>query len=204
MTDRTAYSPLLKPDWQYIEKVSLQDFKAADWAALNRQRALYLPQEQARQVLRMLSDSRDDATFGYMVNNYRHSMQSATAALRDGLEEEDIVVALLHDIGFIACPAMHGAFAAALLGAYISDRNYWMLHRHAVFQNLHSPELPGVNQHERERWRGHPHFEWAATFVAKYDQDATDPHYDLAPLEVFEPMVQRLFARPPRPRNHDA
>ena len=203
MTDRSNYSPLLKPDWQYIEKVSLEDFTADDWTLLNRQRADYAPAEQARHVLRMLSDSKDDPTFGYMVNNYRHSLQSASMALRDGLPEEDIVVALLHDIGFIACPSMHGAFAAALMGAYISDRNYWMLNRHAVFQNLHSPGMPGVKQHERERWRGHPHFEWAATFVAKYDQDATDPHYDLVPLETFMPMVERLFARPPKPRNHD-
>jgi predicted HD phosphohydrolase len=194
---------LLKPEWAYVEKISLEDFKAADWALLNSQREPYLAGEQARQVLRMLADSKDDATFGYMVNNYRHSLQSATMALRDGLAEEDVVVALLHDIGFIACPSMHGAFAAALMGAYISDRNYWMLHRHAVFQNVHSPELPGVNQHECERWRGHPHFEWAATFVEKYDQAATDPDYDCASLEVFTPMVQRLFARPSRPRYPD-
>lgn len=197
------YSPLLRPDWHYIEKVSLEEFKAADWALLNAQRSVYYAEQQARQVLRMLADSKDDPSFGYMVNNYRHSLQSATMAMRDGLPEEDIVVALLHDIGFIACPGMHGAFAAALLGAYISDRNYWMLHRHAVFQNLHSPELPGVNQHERERWRGHPHFDWAATFVDRYDQAATDPDYDCAPLAAFEPMVQRLFARPPKPRYPD-
>ncbi|MFN0161741.1 MAG: phosphohydrolase [Burkholderiales bacterium] len=203
MQSKDHYSPLLKPEWQYVEQVALEDFKPEDWALLNRQRALYYPEEQARQVLRLLAASKDDPSFGYMVNNYRHSLQSATMALRDGLPEEDIVVALLHDVGFIACPSMHGAFAAALMGAYISDRNYWMLNRHAVFQNLHSPHLPGVNQHERERWRGHPHFEWAATFVAKYDQDAADPNYDCAPIEVFEPMVQRLFARPPRPRNHD-
>jgi len=35
-----------------------------------------------------------------MVNNYRHSLQSAIMALRDGLSEEDVVVCLLHDIGF--------------------------------------------------------------------------------------------------------
>ena len=203
MTDRSHYSPLLKPDWKYIEKVSLEDFTADDWTLLNRQRTEYAPAEQARQVLRMLASSKDDPTFGYMVNNYRHSLQSASMALRDGLPEEDIVVALLHDVGFIACPSMHGAFAATLMGAYISDRNYWMLNRHAVFQNLHSPGMPGVDQHERERWRGHAHFEWAATFVAKYDQDATNPHYDLVPLETFVPMVKRLFARPPKPRNHD-
>jgi len=132
-----------------------------------------------------------------MVNNYRHSLQSATMALRDGLDEEDVVVCLLHDIGFITCPSTHGEFAAELLGSYVSDRNYWMLQRHGTFQNIHSPNLPGVDMNERERWRGHPHFDWTATFVDKYDQAACDPSYDCAPLAFFEPMVQRLFARKP-------
>ena len=200
MTERRHYDPLLQPDWKYIEKVSLQDFKAADWAQLNAQRAPYHADQQARQALRMLTDSRHDPTFGYMVNNYRHSLQAATMAMRAGLGEEEIVVALLHDIGFVTCPDMHGAFVAALLGAYISDRNDWMLRRHAIFQNFHSPERPDTDRHGREPWRGHRHFEWAATFVEKYDQAALDPHYDCAPIEVFEPMVRRIFARTPAPR----
>ena len=123
--------------------------------------------------------------------------------MRDGLDEETIVVALLHDIGFITCPSAHGEFAAALLGAYVSERHYWMLRRHAIFQDIHSPHYPGVDVNARERWRGHPHFEWAAEFVAKYDQAACDPNYDEAPLDVFVPMVERIFARAPRRRVPD-
>lgn len=197
MTQLSNYSPLLRPEWQTIEKISLQDFSIDDWAILITQRAVYEQQEQARQVLRMLAASEHDTSFGYMVNNYRHSLQSATMALRDGLDEEDVVVCLLHDIGFITCPSTHGEFAAELLGSYVSDRNYWMLQRHGTFQNIHSPNLPGVDMNERERWRGHPHFNWTATFVDKYDQAACDPSYDCAPLTFFEPMVQRLFARKP-------
>ncbi len=196
MTD-SSRSELLKPDWLYIEKISLEDFTRGDWDLLHRQRNVYYAEQQASQILRMLAASENDPSFGYLVNNYRHSLQSATMALRDGLPEEDVVVCLLHDIGFVACPASHGEFAAELLGSYVSDRNYWMLQRHAIFQNLHSPELPGVDKNEREKWRGHPHFEWAATFVDKYDQAACDPHYDCEPLSTFEPMVQRLFAKKP-------
>ncbi len=200
MLMQSSCSPLLRPDWHYVEKISLEDFTAADWAVMNRQRAVYQAEQQARQVLRMLVESRDDPTFGYMVNNYRHCLQSATMAMRDRHDEDTVVVALLHDIGFIACPKSHGEFAAALMGAYVEDRHYWMLQRHAIFQDLHAPTFPGVDPHARDRWRGHPHFEWAATFVAKYDQDATDPNYDCAPIEVFEPMVRRFFAKTPRPR----
>ena len=195
--DPSHFSPLLQPDWQFVEKAAMRDFTPQDWEVINRQRRPYYQQEQARQVLRMLAASEHDASFGYMVNNYRHSLQSATMALRDGLDEEDVVVCLLHDIGFVVCPDTHGDFAASLLAPYVSERNHWMLQRHPVFQQLHAPHLPGCDRHARERWRGHPHFEWAATFVEKYDQAAADPDYDCAPLSVFEPMVYRLFARPP-------
>jgi len=200
MPDHSRYSPLLDPGWRHIEKISLEEFDAADWELLNRQRGEYYAREQARQVLGMLAQSACDPSFGYLVNNYGHCLQSATMAQRDGLPEEDVVVCLLHDIGFVACPDMHAEFAAALLGAYISERNYWMLLHHAVFQQFHIRKYPGLDPNERERWRGHPHFEWTATFVDRYDQAANDPGYDRAPLDAFEPMVQRLFARTPRPR----
>jgi predicted HD phosphohydrolase len=195
--DPSRFSPLLEPSWQFVPKVAMQDFTRDDWDLINRQRGPYYRQEQGRQVLRMLAASEHDPGFGYMVNNYRHSLQSATMALRDGLDEEDVVVCLLHDIGFVACPDTHGEFAAALLGPYVSERNHWMLLRHPIFQQVHAPQLPGADPQARERWRGHPHFEWAATFVERYDQAACDPHYDCAPLSVFEPLVHRLFARAP-------
>jgi len=87
--------------------------------------------------------------------------------------------------------------AASLLGAYVSDRNHWMLRHHATFQNLHSPNMPGVDQHGRERWRGNPYFDWTAEFVARYDQAAADPAYPCEPIETFVPMVRAIFSRPP-------
>jgi predicted HD phosphohydrolase len=198
-THDTHHSDLLHAGWQYIEKNSLEQFSPQDWQILQSQRDTYMREQQARQALRMLADSEHDSTFGYRVNNYRHSLQSATLALRDGLDEEDIVVCLFHDIGFITCPNSHGEFAAALLGNYVSERNRWMLQRHAIFQDVHAPHHPHADPHGRDRWRGHPHFEWAATFVERYDQAAIDPAYECAPLSHFEPMVMRVFARPPQP-----
>ena len=190
-------APLAQADWRHVDKIALEDFQPQDWQLLEQQLRRYLAGHQASQALRLLTASRDDPSFGYMVNNYRHCLQSATMALRAGLDEEVLVVALLHDGGFITCPLMHGDFAAQLLGAYISDRNYWMLQHHATFQNVHTPHLPGVRQHERDLWRGHPFFDWTAEFVALYDQAAADPDYRCEPIETFVPMVQRIFARQP-------
>jgi predicted HD phosphohydrolase len=201
LTDRTAdapgRTPLADPAWAYVS-ASLEDCTAADLAVLERQRAVYFAERQAADVLRMLAGSADDPSFGYPVNNYRHCLQSATLALRDGLDEETVVVALLHDIGFVASPTAHGTVAAALLGPYISAANHWMLLHHQVFQDYHLVGDPTVDREARERWRGHASFEWTARFVARYDQNAMDPSYDALPLGTFEPMVRRLFARPPR------
>ena len=200
MNDSPSRSPLADSAWRYLEKIPLEELSREDWVLLEGQRGAYLARYQAEQALRLLSAGEHDPCFGYQVNNYRHCLQSATMVLRDGLSEEDVVVALLHDVGFIACPLLHGDFAASLLGAYVSERNHWMLRHHATFQNLHSPHLPGVNQHERERWRGHPHFDWTAEFVARYDQTAADPNYPCEPLQTFVPMVERIFARKPLDR----
>jgi predicted HD phosphohydrolase len=197
--DRTQPpAALLRDHWQHIHRGDLESLTHDEWTVLDAQRGEYYRAEQARQVLRMLAESAHDPSFGYTVNNFQHCLQSATLALRDGLPEEDVVVCLLHDIGFIAAPRQHGEFAAALLGPYVSDRNHWMLQRHAIFQDVHATHHPTLDRQARERWRGHPHFEWAARFVARYDQCAIDGGYDTAPLETFEPMVYRLFAKPPR------
>jgi predicted HD phosphohydrolase len=200
VNDVNQRSPLADPAWHYLDKIALEDLSHDDWVMLERQRSAYLARHQAEQALRLLSASEHDPCFGYQVNNYRHCLQSATMALRDGLSEEDVVVALLHDVGFNTCPLMHGDFAAALLGAYVSERNHWMLRHHATFQNLHAPHMPGIDPNERERWRGHPHFDWTAEFVSRYDQAAIDPDYRCEPLETFVPMVRAIFLRQPADR----
>ena len=197
--ENPARSPLLKADWKYVEKPALEDYRADDWARLTHQRAIYFAEQQAVQAVRMLRALHDEPTYGYEINNYQHCLQSATMAMRDGHDEETIVVALFHDIGFVVCPETHGAFAAALMASYVSEANHWMLRHHAIFQQKHFHEYPGkVDPDERDRWRGHAHFAWTVEFVDKYDQNAIQLNYDTAPIEAFEPMVQRFFARPPR------
>lgn len=208
----TGRSPLADPAWSYVDKDSLDAFRAPDWTRLNRQRGPYYADQQARQALDLLTASRDAASFGYLISNYQHGLQTATMLMEAGHDDEDIVVALFHDIGFITCPGWHGEFAAALLGAHVSERNHWMLRRHTVIQQFdvidhpdhnQSPEAEHAYRHERDKWRGHPHFDWAVEFVDTFDQRAISPTCRTAPIEVFEPMVHRIFARPPRPPSVD-
>lgn len=192
-------SKLLDPAWSIIDQPALDAFSADDWSLLGRQRKTYYAEEQARQALRLLEASRDDTSFGYAVNNYRHCIQAATLALRDGQPDDYVVTALLHDIGFVACPDSHGAFSAALLAPYVSPDLVWILERHMWFLDVHCDTHPACDPNARERWRGHPYFEAAAHFVARYDQTTIRASGDELPLSVFVPLVQRVFARPPRP-----
>jgi predicted HD phosphohydrolase len=185
-------SRLLHPEWNYVETAHTADFTTEDWNVLNGQRALYYAERRAEAVLDLLRAGKDDPTFGYRLNSYHHALQSATLIVRDNLSAEDVVVAVLHDVGYHPCPERHGAFAAELLGGYISERNDWMLRHH---QLVDSPEW--------SRWSSHPHASWTETFFERYDTDAMDPEYDNLPIEFFEPLIRQIFASPARPAEFD-
>ncbi len=193
-------TPLLKPDFRYVEAPRLDAFRREDWQLLGRQRRVFDAEHQAAHALRLLEATAGDPAFGYQVNNYRHSIQAATAAMQDGRDEEYIVVTLFHDVGFTVCPGSHGAFAAAMLSPYVSDASRWILERHQIFQSHHCHDHPdeAVDPDGRDRWRGHPHFAATAEFVERYDITTIAAGLPEAPLAVFAPMVRRLLARPPR------
>jgi predicted HD phosphohydrolase len=193
-------SPLLRPEWRYVEPTRLDAFRAPEWTLLAQQRRAFDAQLQARHALRLLAASAADPGFGYQVNNYRHCIQAATAAMMDGRDEEYVVMALFHDVGFTVCPTSHGAFAATLLSPYISDANRWILEHHQIFQAHHCHDHPDeeVDPRARDLWRGHPQFEATAEFVERYDIATLAPGLPEAPLAAFEAMVGRVFSRPPR------
>jgi predicted HD phosphohydrolase len=135
---------------------------------------------------------------GFAVDRLQHSLQSATLAHRDGMDEEYVVCALLHDMGDILASANHAELGATVLRPFVSEENWWMLHHHGIFQGYYFFEYLGLDKNMREQFRGHPAFERTAMFCARHDQNAFDPAYDTMPLSTFEPMVQRVMARPKR------
>jgi len=194
---------LQKDEWSYSKKRSLDEFNAKDWELWSEQRNQYFEGQRVKHILRMLECQKDDKAYLYTVNNYYHCMQTATRMLRAGLPEEDVVVGLLHDVGFVTCNETHGEFSAALLRPFISERNYWMLVNHAVFQQYHCYDLLGCDRHARDQFTGHPHFAWTAEFVDKFDQTTINYDEEILPLETFEPMVKRIFARTPNFQNKE-
>ena len=135
-------------------------------------------------------------TGGFAVSRLEHSLQTATRAMRDGRDEEYVVCALMHDIGDLMGPANHAEVGAVIMKPYVSDANFWMMDKHGVFQGYYFFHHIGLDREMREQYRGHPHFEYCAQFCQLYDQNSFEPDYDTAPLEVFEPMLRRVIARP--------
>ena len=133
---------------------------------------------------------------GYLVTRLEHCLQAATRAHRAGEDEETVVCALLHDIGDHLAPANHSEVAAAMLRPYVSERNYWIIKHHGVFQGVYYFEHVGADPNARDRWRDHPHFQDTVDFCADYDQVSFDPAYPSEPLSFFEPMVRRVLAEP--------
>ena len=134
---------------------------------------------------------------GYKVDRLEHSLQAATRAHRDGADEEIVVAALLHDIGDLLAPHNHSEVAAAVLRPYVSERTYWVVRNHGLFQTYYYAHHMGGDSNARDRYIDHPWYQDAVDFCHRWDQSSFDPEYESLPLECFEPMVRRMFAREP-------
>ena len=134
---------------------------------------------------------------GYQVDRLEHSLQSATRAHRDGADEEMVVAALLHDIGDLLAPHNHSEMAAAVLRPYVSERTYWVIRQHGLFQTYYYAHHMGGDRNARDRYIDHPWYQDAVDFCHRWDQPSFDPDYDTLTLEFFEPAVRRVFAREP-------
>jgi hypothetical protein len=95
-------------------------------------------------------------------------------------------------------PDNHSQVAAAILRPFISEKNYWIVAHHGLFQGYYYYHHIGKDRDGRERLRGHPHYQACVDFCERWDQSSFDPDYDTLTFEFFEPMVRRLFAGEPR------
>lgn len=193
-------SALADDGFRYVETGSIALMDARDWEMLDAQRAVYMPAQRPRQALDMLLAQRHCPSFGYQVNNYEHCLQSATMAAEAGEDEETVVVALFHDLGFTVCNETHGEFVAALLAPYVDPRHLWTLERHMHFQARYCPHQSCADPTVADRWRDHEHHDWADRFVRRYDVNAMRADFTNAPVEDFLPMVESVFSRTPRQR----
>ncbi len=146
----------------------------------------------------------DHSLYGYQVTRLQHSLQTATRAQRDGADEELIAAALLHDIGDELAPYNHSEMAAAILRPYVRAEVSWVVQHHGLFQNYYYVHHLGGDRYARERLRDHPWYARCVDFCAAWDQCSFDPEYRSETLEFFEPLVRRIFTRPPQDPRYQA
>ncbi|MGE3848318.1 MAG: HD domain-containing protein [Gammaproteobacteria bacterium] len=173
---------------------SLSTSTAEDWTHIcdeHRQFFAGLP-DRILTHLRLL----DSDYGGFPVDRLQHSLQTAELAAEDGRDEEYVVCALLHDIGDTLGSANHPDVAAAILHPYVSEANHWMIKHHGIFQGYNFFHHLGMDRNMREQYRSSPYYDHTAEFIAKYDDPAFDADKPRLDLELFAPLVRRVFAKP--------
>lgn len=179
---------------QQVSFTRMQDGTAEDYALLERLEKAYCAKLPDRLLSALLE--LDDSLDGYPVTRLGHCLQSATRALRAGESEEVVVAALIHDIGDPLAPYSHSEYAAAVLRPFVSEKTYWVIKHHGIFQMHYYAHHLGGDRDARDRFKDHPWYDDAIRFCERYDENCFDPHYDNLPLEHFEPMLRRVFSNP--------
>ena len=176
-----------------VNFISMAQGTRAEYELLDRYEAEFTD-SLAHRILEHL-EQLDDSISGYKVSRLEHCLQSATRAHRAGESEEVVVAALVHDIGDMIAPFSHSELAAAVLRPFVSEKTYWIVKHHGLFQTYYYAHHLGGDRNARDRYRDHQWYDDAIRFCELYDQNCFDPDYDSAPLSFFAPMVERLFRR---------
>lgn len=170
---------------------SMEASTKQDWSIINQAMKPFILELPDR-VLKHLKLLEGDCG-GFAVDRMEHCLQTATRALRDGRDEEYVVCALLHDLGDVLGPRNHADIAAAILKPFVSEKNHWMVEKHAIFQGYYFFHHLGLDRNMRDQFRSHPYFDYTAEFCELYDGPAFDPNFKSLPLSEFEPMVRRVM-----------
>ena len=176
-----------------VNFTSMAQGTRAEYELLDRYEAEFTD-SLAHRILEHL-ERLDDSISGYKVSRLEHCLQSATRAHRAGESEEVVVAALVHDIGDMVAPFSHSELAAAVLRPFVSEKIYWIVKHHGLFQMYYFAHHLGGDRNARDRYRDHQWYDDAIRFCELYDQNCFDPDYDSEPLAFFAPMVERLFRR---------
>ncbi len=152
--------------------------------------------ETADRLLKYLA-SQTTTLEGYQITRLEHSLQAATRAYRNNESEEMVVATLLHDIGDELAPMNHSQYAASIIRPYVSEKTYWIINHHGLFQTFYSAHHLGGDRNARDKFKDHKYYQATVDFCEKYDQSSFDPDYKSMTLKEFEPMVKRIFSRKP-------
>ena len=139
----------------------------------------------------------DCSLSGYQISRLEHSLQGATRAFLAGEDLEMVMAVLFHDIGDPLAPYSHSEMAAAILRPFVSEKIYWIIKHHGVFQMYYYAHHLNGNRNQRNKYKGHAYYQDTINFCENWDQKSFDPNFKSLTLKDFEPYVKKIFSRTP-------
>ena len=152
--------------------------------------------QTAVRILKYLSNQ-NSTLEGYKISRLEHALQAATRAYQNKESEEMVVATLLHDIGDDLAPMNHSQYAASILRPYVSEKTYWIILHHGLFQTYYSAHHLDGDRNARDKFKDHKYYKATIDFCENYDQCSFDPNFKSMTLKDFEPLVKKIFARDP-------
>ncbi len=168
---------------------------AQDWAHIGAEHVKHQQAHAPGLVLDMLRKLKN-IQVGFAADQLTHCLMTATLAQQDNASDEEVLIALCHDMGKAVSIPNHGAIAAEILKPYVSDDAYNAIKWHQHFQGAYYYQHMGKPQDMREEFRATSWFSLAERLVDKWDMMAFDPDFVVTPLEAFEPLIIAAFSRP--------
>ena len=177
-----------------VNFISMEEGTAEEYAFLDKLETQYAEDLPSRLIAAL--KALESSLSGYQVSRLEHSLQGATRAFLAEEDLEMVMAVLFHDIGDPLAPYSHSEMAAAILRPFVSEKIYWIIKHHGVFQMYYYAHYSGGDRNAREAFIDNPWYEEAIKFCHDYDQNCFDPNYKSKPLEFFVPMVNEFFSRP--------
>jgi predicted HD phosphohydrolase len=123
---------------------------------------------------------------------------TGTLARRDDATDEEVAIALLHDVGKSVNIPNHGPIAAELMRPYVSEDAYHVIYNHQHFQGKFYYTFMGENPNMRDDFTQKSWYDLAVKLVDRWDAPAFDPDFEADSLDSFEPLLQKIFSQPGR------
>ena len=175
-----------KVNFTEMKEGSKEDYELLEKYEMNFER------KTADRVLKYLA-SQTTTLEGYQITRLEHSLQAATRAHRNGENEEMVVATLLHDIGDDLAPMNHSQYAASIIRPYVSERTYWIILHHGLFQTYYSAHHLGGDRNARDKFKDHKYYQDTVDFCEKYDQSSFDPNYNLCRLKSLNRWLEKFL-----------
>jgi len=175
----------------------MQDGKPEDWAHIAAGHQPHFDSVADRYIA-MLKQL-EGVSLGFGCDQLHHALMTATLARRAGANDEEIVLALCHDMGKVVNVLNHGPIIAEMLKPYVSENAYHALYHHQDFQGEHYYDYLGMDPNLREKYKDEPWYDLAVKFVDEWDAEGFDPEFEVDSLESFEPVLRRVLVHPGLP-----